>query len=282
MLCRGLGVNKKNGIVKYGLDFIPGAVDSCVAFFSYYRSSRHFKGQCVEIMRGSDYATAWFGYKGSLGYIDYIAIALFCSGTTGKVKTWVNGSVLAGNNAVQNNYANMPIIYESGTFNADGLKFVIASSNYMSIVDYAGIQIIEPPLTIYANAKISSSHVGYYLYKGLDSTINSTYGIYNSNLANPQEIGIILKDFENYANQESDTIIEAWTSKAANGLKIKSSTTETLLTYGINTTNYNNVYLGCRADAALTRSRYLNGNIKSIIIFNSNQYDNYTQLASKF
>ena len=39
---------------KYGLDYIPGAVDSCVLSFSYYRPTKYFEGNCIEVMRGSD------------------------------------------------------------------------------------------------------------------------------------------------------------------------------------------------------------------------------------
>jgi len=277
MLGRGLGVNKKNGIVKYGLDFIPGAVDSCVAFFSYYRSSRHFKGQCVEIMRGSDYATAWFGYKGSLGYIDYIAIALFCSGTTGKVKTWVNGSMLAGvNNAIQNNYANMSIIFESGAFNTDGLRFVAASSNYMSVTDYTLIQITEPPFTVYSNYYNATSPNYTYVFAKRLTAIQFEIAGYLAT-SRPRILNTTSLDLTANETGNNKTLF-SWIGKGTNEFKGVCNNNTGAITKNGTLTNESTFIVGGRFGP----SSFHDGNIKSIIIFNSNIYDNYTQLAAKF
>ena len=258
---------------KYGLDFISGAVDSCVAFFSLYRSTKYFKGQCVEVMRGSDYATAWFGYKGSLGYIDYIAIALFCAGTTGKVREWVNGSVLAGvQNAIQPNYAKMPIIYESGAFNVDGLRFVSANSVKLAITDYAAVKIATSPYSIYQNFYTPSAHVGFIFVR------NGRYDTRIDNLSYISRVKTTI--LSSFAPSYPSTIksVNNWQGTEAN--QVKSNVNGTIITSTCSEvveTDSVDFTVGARAV-----SYYFTGNIKSIIIWNSNQYDNYTQLASKF
>jgi hypothetical protein len=274
---------------KYGLDFIPGAVDSCVLSFSYYRPTKHFEGNCVEVIRESDYTTKWFSYSADdYSYIDYIGIALFCSGTTGKAKTLVNGSVLVGvQNAIQSDYAKMPIVYESGAFLSDGFKFDINYSSYMNIEKYSAVNIINPPLSSFLNTKSNNlANTGWVFSINRDSGITLQYGLLHRSVPEisfvygASEIAISRTiPISTYAN-----VLLAWQDKNANGIKMIDSTGNSAQTLNVTFTVYDNMQLGSRSTAiyGTTKTSFYDGNIKSLIIFNSNQYANYTQLAAKF
>jgi len=66
---------------KYGLDYIPGAYESCVAFFSYYQPSIKYKDELCRIRRLDTGAERDIGPVN--GYIEYHIVNSFCAGTTG-------------------------------------------------------------------------------------------------------------------------------------------------------------------------------------------------------
>jgi hypothetical protein len=260
---------------KYGLDYIKDAYESCVLFFSYFQISGKYRGKCCRIIRGSDYTTKDIYFVA--GYIDYKAVESFCSGTTGKVTIKYNQSKVSGaQNAIQTTYNNMPIIYESGAFVVDGFKFVAADSEYISVVDYAGIQIINPILSIYSNYYNITNHNGYIIAKNIDSSANMQYSLQNYfDKCRFIEEGNVITSVDHLSTGNNKTII-TWDSKSINGFYQRSNANISQTTLNKTFTNRNIITLGARGNY----DNYYDGNIKTIAIFNSNQYINYSQLAA--
>jgi hypothetical protein len=271
MLGLGLGLNKNTAFKKYALDYIPGAYESCVAFFSYYQPSAKYKDELCRIKRLDTGTEKDIGPVN--GYIEDSAVSTFCAGTTGLVTTIYNSSNAAGKqDAIQTTPANMPIIYESGSFLQDGFKFVAANSKYMSIVDYASLNITEPILSIYTNHR-SDLDTGYIYIRGN----NNQYGIraYYSCIQN--KIVSYLNDVAISTNTtEISKSIFIWKDKNVNGRINKTASEELLNQYALslnNDTSFNTI-------GSKNTIGFLTGNIKTLAIFNSNQYDNYLQLAA--
>lgn len=258
--------------VKYSLDYINGAYDSCVLGYSYFRLGNKHKTACCRVIRGSDYSEKDICFTRK-GYIDIGAVINFCSGTTGKVTKLYNQSSSTGaEDAVQTTYNNMTVIYESGAFKDDGVNFVAASSNYMSVTDYSAIQIINPSLSIYCNYTPTLDKNGYAFSKRDASNRQYAFGSWSTTMY------FYTNDAENrsiaQANGTLNKLIIVWADKNADGVSIKNQTASASKTLNTTLTNYAGFFIG-----SSWFSNYFDGNMKTLLIFNSNQYDNYTQLA---
>jgi hypothetical protein len=280
----GIDLKQKNRRLNFGgyaLDKIPGAYPSCVAFFSYYSPSVEYMGQCCKVRRLDTGAQKDIGFVN--GYIDYIDVINFCTGTTGLVTTIYNSSSAVGKqDAIQLTVGNMPIVYESGAFLHDGFKFNTVDSKRMTIIDYTAIQFIEPQYCIYYNVKPNSTGVDYIFSKNYD-TAAVTYAViwYSTETKILHKIGT---DSNNRIVGNSADInhgLFSWESKSTNGLKGIVNGVSMLTTYGSSILNYQYINIGCRsANISNDVSNVFTGNIKTIAIFNNSQYVNYAQLAA--
>lgn len=268
---------KKKGSKKYGLDNIFGVYDSCIAWFSYYRISNKYKGYCCQIVRESDYATKDIGFA-SNGYINVSDINDFCSGTTGKVSIWYNQSGIVGvKNAIQTTFNNSPIIYESSTFNLNGLNFVAASSNRMVIDDYAELQITSDPISLYYSHLHASSQNGFIFARNESLGTDVQYGLLVAGTSEVPYINFV--QVASLAGAHSigsfEKSIFEWI-KGANNTKSKSTKNTATGTQNDNLTNKSKTTIGSRASYSV----FYNGNIKTIALFNSAQYNNYDKLSN--
>jgi hypothetical protein len=259
---------------KYGLDYIPGAYESCVAFFSYYQPSAKYKDEICRIRRLDTGAERDIGPVN--GYIEYPVVNSFCAGTTGLVKTIYNSGSAAGKqDAIQITVGNMPIIYEAGAFLHDGFKFVAANSNIMSITDYTGIQIIDPQLTIICKYKADLS-TGYLFSKGslaagAQYIIRTFYTVVQNNF-----VGYTPNSNPTIDSNESCFGMMVWKNKNVDGVVLKNSIAQQTVTEPSALVNKADTTIGGRVGS----SHFLNGNIKTLAIFNSDMYNNYTQLSA--
>ncbi|MDD5589473.1 MAG: arabinofuranosidase catalytic domain-containing protein [Candidatus Nanoarchaeia archaeon] len=274
----GLGLSRNVLNKKYGLDYILNAYDSCVAFFSYYRSSAKYTGKCCKARRMDTGIEKDIGFKN--GYIDYEDVSDFCAGTTGLVTTIYNSSAATGKqNAIQLTADNMPIIYEGGNFLSDGFKFVAtnpSNPSKMDILDYAGIDIRDPSLSMYINYTPDSS-TGYIIGKFINAVDKMQYGVTVENVT----LYAFLLDWTNRTltneNAKTNKYLLNWVDKNANGLKYINQVGNGATTLNASLPNGGNLTFGyCVGDPTFI----YNGSIKTIAIFNSNQYDNYTKLAA--
>ena len=92
----------------YLLDDYPGAA----AAYSLRRLDSTYTGSAIRVRRADNNAEQDIGFDNN--ELDTSALATFCSGTDGFVKTWYDQSG-NGNNATQTTAANQPKIYDSGT-----------------------------------------------------------------------------------------------------------------------------------------------------------------------
>jgi hypothetical protein len=271
----GNGLNKTRVKKKYILDRL-GIVDSCVLGFAEKRLTNRYKGFHQRIMRESDSAVLDVGFVGE--NVDTSAVAAFCTGTTGRRQVLYNQSIFPGvQNAIQNDWNKMPIVFESGSYNSDGTRFVVASTSKMVVTNYAEIDIDEPILSIYCN----------YLPDNADGVMlakTKLPDVQQFTLESSDSGGVIscwMFDWTNRRIAQNNIGINkylvAWQNKAANGLKYinqigpgTSTLNETLIKGG-------DLVLGM---SVIDPTFIYNGKIKSVIIFNSDQYNNYTNLVA--
>ena len=91
------------------LDTYPGAA----AAYSVRLLDSTYTGDCIRVRRASDNTEQDIGFDGN-GDLDTGALASFCAGTNGFVKTWYDQSG-NGNDATQATTANQPKVYDSVT-----------------------------------------------------------------------------------------------------------------------------------------------------------------------
>ena len=87
------------------------------AAYSVRRLNGNYTGAAIEVERSSDNTTQDIGFDAN-GDLDESALSTFCSGTTGKVRTWYDqsqtGGTGSGNDAVQTLHTKQPTIYTGG------------------------------------------------------------------------------------------------------------------------------------------------------------------------
>ncbi|MBN2545740.1 MAG: hypothetical protein JXB50_08085 [Spirochaetes bacterium] len=271
----GLGLNKDNFLKKYPLDLITGAVNSLVLGFSFYKLTNKYNGYCIQVTRDSDLQTMDIGFVD--GYIDITSIETFCTGTTGRISIFYNQSQFTGiKNAIQVTLNNMPIIYQAGTFINTGIKFISANNSRMTIDDYPAIDIKSPELSIYLNYYPINS-TGYIFGKFLDPLTLMQYAA----TSETNFIYTFLYDWtvRTLADQNStvNKYLFNWINKNANGLRIINQIGNIDTTLSNDLLNGGDLTLGyCFGDPTFL----FNGDLKTFLIFNSNQYNNYSNLSN--
>ena len=99
------------------LDQYPGAT-----FAIGLRKLRNaYTGACMRVRRASDNTEQDIGFNAT-GGLDTTALATFCAGTTGFIRTWYDQSV-SGNNAGQTATVSQPQIFSSGQLEPNGALF---------------------------------------------------------------------------------------------------------------------------------------------------------------
>lgn len=239
---------------------------NCVMAFSIYKVVGEYQGSCIRVRRSSDNAEQDIGFVD--GYIDVTSLETFCSGTNGFVSIWYN-QVSFGNNAVQATTSIQPQIVSSGSFITDGISFVAASENILTVEVYTEINIVDPQLAFYIN-KLNHS-VGYLFCKNTDDYSDMQYAYIDD--------GYYLKATQIFLQQTGPSLF-SWSGVG---------TGETILKYGesseqtntFNDTLVNRDYfiLGARKNFA-SFSYYATMNLKTMLIFNSDISNLYSQLST--
>jgi hypothetical protein len=268
-----------SGVKKYVLDDIPG--HGCVMGFSLYLLTNKYKGYCLEVQRQSDSATLNVGFNYALRnpYVDISAIEAFCTGTTGKVKTWYNE--FGGNNATQNAFNNMPIICTNGVFESNGIKFVASSFTNLIVLNYAALNITAQPISYYANYNNITSHTGYIFSKN-DTTSDrsvSLVGIAGNMTAYINNSTVI----NSVAIQNAtgiNKVLFKW-NIGINNSKINSNGNEATATYNTTpiTNTATNVCIGARFNTYPLVSTHLNAYLNTVLLFNTDRYNDYTKIS---
>ena len=95
-----------------------------------------YTGACIRVRRASDNTEQDIGFSGS--NLDTSALASFCSGTSGYIKTWYDQSTNE-DEFTSTTTANHPLIFSSGTLDPNGAYF--SGSNRLDMVTPSGLGI---------------------------------------------------------------------------------------------------------------------------------------------
>jgi len=279
MLGLGLGINKISKITHSvsNPDLILDNISGAKLAFSLHKLYKDYAGNCLKVRRSSDNATQDIGFTLS-NYVDSSAIALFCSGTDGFIDTWYN-QYPGGNNATQASTANQPKICSSGTFINDGILFNGADS-FLVISKYADINITTSPLAIYASHANTTSTAGYVITCNTDNYNTQQYGVRYSSTTSYFYLADSIK--VQGAINSGNNLLFVWKSTSASQTKIKNDNGELTGTNSSNLSQRNFVVIGARSNnaTATSFSNFFAGNLKTVIIFNTDVESELTDLQN--
>lgn len=259
-----------------------GISDNAVFVFSPYKKLiSSYNGYAVEVRRSSDDAYMNFGFD-KWGNLEKTKLLNWIgSGNNGYVRTVYN-QAKPSNNISQATANGQPMIVDSGVFLEDGLDFD-GSFDFMGCAKYDEMSITDHPLTMFAQFKVAAANTGYLLGINTDSS-NTQYSMYTTTV--PQVINWKLSPSvvvnSDYSPGVIENVMGVYKDGGTNAQISKSNSDEDTGNYSSILTEYNFVNIGCRSTNSTntSHSAYLDGNIKTIIIFNSNEYDNYSNLVS--
>ncbi|MEN8907901.1 MAG: hypothetical protein ABF289_18270 [Clostridiales bacterium] len=277
----GVNINKQVGARYSGpLDEL-GNVDNCaLGVAPYKRLTFLYDDYLVLVVRVDDLEERYFyaDYNGNIVEADVLA---WLGASEGVVKKAAN-QLQDSNEAYQNTLADMPAITISNVFQSNGLYYD-GSNSWLRINDYAAIQITEPPYSAYSNA--IAYGVGEAIYsKCLNSHINAQYFL--AHYEHRIELWHKNINFEiNNAWTELaiNKIMTTWRDKNANGFLTHTLLNEYTHTLGVTLTNRPNVTIGARSNAVdcSSVSVWLDGNIKTVLLFSSNEYLKYNDFVNQ-
>lgn len=270
MLGLGHGINKSVIRKKYALDYIPGGVENNVLWLSYHQMTGRRNDECFRLR---DLTTSDEWDIGRIdGYVEYNRVLSLLGGHTGKATKIYNNTLATGaTDAIQTNVANMPLVAEGGSFHHDGFKFVAASSNFMPFIDYTGVQIANPPLSIYQNISVPSIFQGFIFARlgRIESMVYDTeYSLRLNAAARLRKTISFPGIYKGVFN---------WQGTGADQGK-------TIVNGNITSSTYNNTVLTDTVVCTIggwTTSYFFNGNIKTIAISTDNLYNYYNILAAR-
>lgn len=124
------------------LDTYTGAA----AAYSLRQLRTAYSGSAIRVRRASDNAEQDIGF--SSGELDTAALASFCSGTDGFVKTWYDQA--SANDATQTTTANQPKIYDSSTG--------VLLQNLKPTINFGGTSFLAPAPQVSSPWTFASVH----------------------------------------------------------------------------------------------------------------------------
>jgi len=243
------------------LDDFPGAA----AAYSLRKLDRDYAGYAIRVRRASDNTEQDIGFNASRG-LDTSALATFCSGTDGFVKTWYDQSG-NGNDATQTTLGYQPKIYDSST----GVIEEGSSGNEKPAVEFDGTNdhftkafTLTNPVSHFVVAQASSvgdividgygnnNRNSLYTTSATEIRLSNTTSLYQTRINGAQAV------FSSISNGASSLL-------AVNG----SSATGTL-----GTASMDGVTIGTFGTIIL--SFCLNGTMQEIVLYGSDQTSNRT------
>jgi hypothetical protein len=278
MLGLGLGVHKSICLNSFEgeLDKLGIADNAKFIFSPYKRLVKSFKGNLVKVQRTSDYELKWFGYL-SNGNLDVASLLSWVGNSDGLVAE-VSNQANVDYPIQQLTISKRPKIVINGVFIENGISFD-GVDDFFNVTKYNDVNFINPPFSIFMKTYNINNNLGYYFTINNDSGTFAQYGILNS----ASEILFKMNSINlsnTYQLNTEENIMVGWSGLGLNqrynktNLSLTSDQISTL-------SEYNFFNIGCRsANATNTlQSVYFNQKIKSIIIFNSDEYGNYNNLV---
>lgn len=278
MLNINLGLNKK---IYAGSSFVGlldelDIVDDLVLGFADILLTNTYEGIAYKLVRSSDDEEQDF-YFNANGELDTASMISWLAGANGLVKQRGNqGNV--NYPAYQNDKDKMPILITGGVFNIKG-NYHDGTDDYLIVDDYSDIQITSQSFSIYSRAQ-TVTQTGYiYAKNNLDSAANQyslkfNYG--GSSIYSIMEGGI--RHGSSVPLEDLNKSILDWSSDT---VTLKNNSNIESDSYSGSLSNRANFRIGCRHDSGGSGvADLLKGYIKTIMIFNSTQYSNYSNFVN--
>jgi hypothetical protein len=259
-----------------------GNVSSCVlAYAPYKRLTKNYNDYLVLVVRVDDLEEKYF-YADSNGDIDSTSVDGWLGSSSGAVKKVAN-QVKVSNEAYQNTLTNMPLISSSGTFESKGLLYD-NTNDYLIVDDYSEIDIQDPLLSLYVNYEKINSHTGMVFSKNYLNFTATQYGLYT---ASDGRLKFMLNGgprvlVNDGLGGEEIKAIATWRGTGTDEVILVVNDVEDDQLYASSLTSRQNNTIGADQDGG--GGGYLdffNGNIKTVLIFSSDEYGNYSKFVSE-
>jgi hypothetical protein len=251
-----------------------GIAENAVFIFSpYKRIVKSYTGNAVQIRRTSDYTYRDFGFDHNGDLKINEMLAWVGTGNDGLARIVYN-QANPNYNAEQLTTSNEPKIISNGVFLSDGLLFD-DSNDYMEVSNYSEMEIATQPLSIYSTQKVTAGTFGVVFSKS-DNAFNVCFGNYvNTNTS----VGMYLNNgfYGPISITQQDNVMNVY---ANNEVINKSGTDYKTTGYSSDVNSCDRIIVAGRVYSGGPVSNLFGGNIKTIIIFNSNEYNNYENLVT--
>lgn len=263
------------------LDKLNTANNAVFIFSPYKRLTKNFEGNLVKVQRTSDYTSKWFGYDGN-GDLDTVSLLAWVGANDGLVEE-VSNQANTSYNSIQTTLNYKPKIVVSGVLQANGVLFD-GNNDYLNITKYNDVNIKNSPLSIYTNIKSNVlSQTSYIFSINRDSSTTLQYSLLHTSSPALTFAYNTLQTLVPIAidiNPIKSMVV--WSSIATNDISNISDAGTVVGTLNTTLPEYNNMQIACRSAAidGLTKSTFFNGNIKTIIIFNSDITLNYNDFVN--
>lgn len=239
------------------------------AYSPYYRLSGKFKDELCKVKNTVSGDIRWFGY-GKDGSLEKNEIKKFLNGSKGIAKT-VNNQIFDGTNynINQNTDSLCPVICDSNVFNDDGLYFDGVDDHLVCPTHNVPT---NQPTSIYCSFKSINNNIEYIFAKNDTTNVvdfafiqvlgTRLYYKTNTHSLNAQQGGVGKHTAIAYYNN--------------NLKKLKYDEFVVSVGYTTTITDNSNFIIGGYWNGTGINNPF-GGYVKSILIFNSNEYDNYNR-----
>lgn len=251
--------------------------ENCVFTFSpYKRLTGEYKDELTRVYRIDSSDAKYFGANRN-GEIEQSEIMSWLNGSIGIVD-WICNERKTNNPSTQSNLNYCPQISNGSNFHNNGLKFD-GNNDYMSVDDYLEIQLQNNPLSYYCNYYNNSSYSGYLFIKSeTDNAFTIQYCLQtittSCRVFVNGDMGRIITTSDHNQIGSNKTMV-CWQGIGANEFKIKSSVNTGQNIVNGTLTNKPNFNIG-----GYSTSNFADANIKSLLIFKSDEYSNYNNFAN--
>jgi len=266
-----IGSNMTYTVYMYGESVNALDLSGCVMALSLYKVNENYTGPALRLRRSVDSDEMEIPYSGN--YINVSLAEAFCGNSNGYVSVFYN-QISGGENATQVNITTQPLLVSSGTLNSTGLYFN-GTSSCMSVTSYSAINITNRPLTIYSSAKAFTGATNGFVYAYNNSAYTNTkYALRISDVYVYGYLGNSSRIQGSLVTGERQLYI--WKSDGT--IKLKSDAGILTGTYTTTLTSQDYFHIGTWLDP--TPKNFFKGNLKSLMIFNTDEEANYNILSS--